>query len=206
MKGIIGRKIGMTQYFRPDGTHVACTIIEAGPCKVIQKKTVETDGYDSVQIGYGVRKESRTTNAQKGHFKKHNSDSMQVVREIRDFDLEKESGDEITIEIFAEGDRVSVEGVSKGKGFQGVVKRHGFAGVGMATHGQHNRERAPGSLGAGSYPSRVFKGMRMAGRMGSDKITLKKVPVEKVIAEKNIIYIKGAVPGRKGSIVMIKKN
>jgi large subunit ribosomal protein L3 len=206
MKGIIGKKIGMTQYFRPDGTQVACTIIEAGPCKVIQKKTVESDGYDSVQIGYGVRKESRTTNALKGHFKKYNSDSMQVVREIRDFDLEKESGDEITIEIFAEGDRVSVEGVSKGKGFQGVVKRHGFAGVGMATHGQHNRERAPGSLGAGSYPSRVFKGMRMAGRMGSDKITLKKVPVEKVIAEKNIIYIKGAVPGRKGSIVMIKKN
>jgi len=205
MKGLIGKKLGMTSLFREDGKNVPVTIIEAGPCAVTQVKTEDTDGYNAVQLGFGNRKEVNTPQALQKHFKKAGVSPKQIVKEFRNFDLEANIGDEVTVDIFTEGEKVSVIGNSKGKGFQGVVKRHGFSGVGMATHGQHNRLRAPGSIGAASFPSRVFKGMRMAGRTGNERVKVQNLVVEKVLADKNIIFVRGAIPGHKGSIVYIEK-
>ena len=205
MKGIIGKKIGMTSVFEANGKQTACTIIEAGPCVVTQKKTVETDGYNSLQIAYGEKKEKNTPKAQIQHFAKANTTPKSVVKELRDTSIVKEVGESITCDIFAEGEKVSVIGTSKGKGFQGVVKRHGFHGVGEASHGQHDRQRAPGSIGGSSYPSRVFKGMRMAGRMGGDRVKVKELRIVKVYPEQNYILIAGSVPGHNGATVLIQK-
>lgn len=204
MKGIIGKKIGMTSVFEPNGKQTACTIIEAGPCVVTQKKTVDTDGYDALQIAYGEAKEKNTPQALISHFAKANTTPKSIVKELRNCSIDKQVGEDITCEIFTEGEKVSVIGTTKGKGFQGVVKRHGFSGVGEASHGQHDRQRAPGSIGGSSYPSRVFKGMRMAGRMGGDKVKVKALRVVKVYPEKNYILISGSVPGHNGSIVLIQ--
>jgi large subunit ribosomal protein L3 len=205
MKGIIGRKIGMTSVFEANGKQTACTIIEAGPCVVTQKKTVESDGYNALQIAFGERKEKNTPKALINHFAKSNTTPKSVVKEIRNCSIEKEVGEAITCDIFAEGEKVAVVGTSKGKGFQGVVKRHGFSGVGEASHGQHDRQRAPGSIGGSSYPSRVFKGMRMAGRMGGDRTKVKSLRIVKIFSDKNYILISGSVPGHNGSIVLIQK-
>ncbi len=204
MKGIIGKKIGMTSVFEPNGKQTACTIIEAGPCVVTQKKTVDTDGYNALQIAYGEAKAKNTPNALINHFAKANTTPKGVVKEIRNCSIDKNVGENITCEIFTEGEKVSVIGTSKGKGFQGVVKRHGFSGVGEATHGQHDRQRAPGSVGGSSYPSRVFKGMRMAGRMGNERVKVKALRIMKVFPDKNYILISGSVPGHNGSIVLIQ--
>ncbi len=204
MKGIIGKKIGMTSIFLEDGTNVCCTMVEAGPNFVTQVKTPDSDGYSSVQVAFDDAKEKNTSKPMQGHFKKAGISPKRKLVEFRDFELEAAAGDEIKIDIFDEGEVVSVTGTSKGKGFQGVVKRHGFHGVGDATHGQHNRLRAPGSLGPGSTPSRVFKGMRMAGRTGGQTVTLPNVKVVKVFADKNLILLKGAVPGARGSYVTIQ--
>jgi large subunit ribosomal protein L3 len=205
MKGLIGKKIGMTSVFTPDGKQVACTIIEAGPCVVTQVKTKESDGYSSLQIAYGDKKERHILAAEKNHFAKSNTTAKKFVREFRNFSLEKNLGDALTVEIFAEGEKVDVVGTSKGKGFQGVVKRHGFHGVGGQSHGQHDRSRAPGSLGNSSDASRVMKGVRMAGRMGGDRVKLKGLSVVKIFPEKNYLLIAGSVPGHNGSIVYIQK-
>jgi large subunit ribosomal protein L3 len=205
MKGIIGKKIGMTSVFEANGKQTACTIIEAGPCVVTQKKTVETDGYNSLQIAFGEKKEKNTPKAMIQHFAKANTTPKSVVKELRDTSIVKEVGESITCDIFAEGEKVSVIGTSKGKGFQGVVKRHGFHGVGEASHGQHDRQRAPGSIGGSSYPSRVFKGMRMAGRLGGDRVKVKELRIVKVYPEQNYILISGSVPGHNGAIVLIQK-
>ncbi|MDP4587801.1 MAG: 50S ribosomal protein L3 [Flavobacteriales bacterium] len=206
MPGLIGRKVGMTSIYSAAGKNIPCTIIEAGPCVVTQVKTLEKDGYEAVQLGYGDRKEKRTSQAMKGHFKKAGTSPKRKLAEFKGFDQELALGDEVKIEdIFKEGEYVFVVGKSKGKGFQGVVKRHGFGGVGQATHGQHNRLRAPGSIGAASYPARVFKGMRMAGQMGSVRVTVENLEVLKVMPEDGLIVIKGAVPGHKGSTVLIRK-
>ncbi|OJU78802.1 MAG: 50S ribosomal protein L3 [Bacteroidetes bacterium 47-18] len=204
MKGIIGKKIGMTSVFDANGKQIACTIIEAGPCVVTQKKTVETDGYNALQIAFGSRKEKNTPKALQQHFAKANTDPKAVVKEIRNCSIDKQVGETISADIFAEGEKVSVIGTSKGKGFQGVVKRHGFAGVGEASHGQHDRQRAPGSIGGSSYPSRVFKGMRMAGRMGGDSVKVQGLKVMKVYPEQNYILIAGSVPGHIGSTVLVQ--
>jgi large subunit ribosomal protein L3 len=185
MKGIIGKKIGMTSVFDPAGRQTACTIIEAGPCVVTQVKTPETDGYSALQVAFGDKKEKHTLKAAKNHFAKANTPAKKFVKEFRDSSLEKAIGDTITVDIFAEGDKVEVVGTTKGKGFQGVVKRHGFSGVGEASHGQHDRQRAPGSIGNSSDASRVFKGMRMAGRMGQDRVKTKGLKVVKIFPEKN---------------------
>jgi large subunit ribosomal protein L3 len=205
MKGIIGKKIGMTSIFDPNGKQTACTIIEAGPCVVTQVKTQDTDGYSALQVAFGDKKEKHTLSAEKAHFAKANTSAKSFVKEFRNSSLEKNIGDTITVDIFAEGDKVEVVGTTKGKGFQGVVKRHGFHGVGEASHGQHDRQRAPGSIGGSSYPSRVFKGMRMAGRMGQDKVKVKGLKVVKIFPEKNYILLSGSVPGHNGSIVLIQK-
>ena len=205
MKGIIGKKVGMTSIFGTDGKQTACTIIEAGPCVVTQVKTVETDGYNAIQVAYGEKKEKNSTRAEINHFAKANTTSKKVVKEFRNSSLEKSLGETITCEIFAEGDNIEVVGTTKGKGFQGVVKRHGFHGVGEASHGQHDRQRAPGSIGGSSYPARVFKGMRMAGRMGQDRVKVKGLKVVKIFPERNYILISGSVPGHIGSIVLIQK-
>ncbi|MFY0591345.1 50S ribosomal protein L3 [Roseivirga sp.] len=210
MSGIIGKKIGMTSVYSVDGRNVACTVIEAGPCVITQVKNQETDGYQAVQLAYGERKEKNTPNALKGHFKKANTTPKKSVVEFRDFREEFEGmvalGNEITVgDVFKEGDFVDAIGTSKGKGFQGVVKRHGFGGVGQATHGQHNRLRAPGSIGGASYPARVFKGTRMAGRMGNDRVTVINLEVMKVVPEKNLIVVSGSVPGANNSIVVLEK-
>jgi large subunit ribosomal protein L3 len=205
MKGIIGKKIGMTSVFEANGKQTACTIIEAGPCVVTQKKTVETDGYNALQIAYGDKKEKNTPKAMIQHFAKANTTPKSIVKELRDTSIDVAVGESITCDIFAEGEKVSVIGTSKGKGFQGVVKRHGFHGVGEASHGQHDRQRAPGSIGGSSYPSRVFKGMRMAGRMGGDRVKVKELRVVKVYPEQNYILIAGSVPGHNGSTVLIQK-
>ena len=204
MKGIIGKKIGMTSIFEPNGKQVSCTIIEAGPCVVTQKKTVDTDGYDALQIAFGEAKEKNTPKAEINHFAKANTTPKSIVKEIRNCSIDKQVGEEITCEIFTEGEKVAVIGTTKGKGFQGVVKRHGFSGVGEASHGQHDRQRAPGSIGGSSYPSRVFKGMRMAGRMGGDRVKVKALRVVKVFPDQNYILIAGSVPGHNGSIVLIQ--
>lgn len=194
----------MTSVFDASGKQVACTIIEAGPCVVTQKKTVDTDGYNALQIAFGEAKEKNTPKALLNHFAKANTSPKAVVKEIRNCSIDKQVGEEITCEVFAEGENVSVIGTSKGKGFQGVVKRHGFSGVGEASHGQHDRQRAPGSIGGSSYPSRVFKGMRMAGRMGGDRVKIKALKVMKVFPEQNYILVTGSVPGHNGSIVLIQ--
>jgi large subunit ribosomal protein L3 len=204
MKGIIGKKIGMTSVFEPNGKQTACTIIEAGPCVVTQKKTVETDGYDALQIAFGDRKEKNTPKALINHFAKANTTAKAVVKEIRNSSIDKQVGEDITCDIFAEGEKVNVIGTSKGKGFQGVVKRHGFHGVGESTHGQHDRSRAPGSIGASSYPSRVFKGMRMGGRMGGERVKVKALKIVKIFPEQNYILVSGSVPGHNGAIVLIQ--
>ena len=205
MKSIIGKKIGMTSIFDTNGKQTAVTIIEAGPCVVTQKKTTETDGYNALQIAFGDKKEKHSIKAELGHFAKANTAAKRIVKEIRDSESDKNIGETITVDIFAEGDDVEVVGTTKGKGFQGVVKRHGFSGVGEASHGQHDRSRAPGSIGNSSDASRVFKGMRMAGRMGGDRVKMKGLKVVKIFAEKNYILVSGSVPGHNGSIVMISK-
>jgi large subunit ribosomal protein L3 len=204
MPGLIGKKIGMTSVYSAEGKNIPCTVLEAGPCVVTQVKKVDTDGYEAVQVSYGEKREKNTPKALQGHFKKANTTPKRKVVEFQ-FDEEKNLGDVISSEMFEEGEYVDVVGTSKGKGFQGVVKRHGFAGVGDATHGQHNRLRAPGSLGAGSTPSKVMKGMKMAGRMGGDRVTQQNLQVVKVYSDKNLIVVKGSVPGAKGSFVLIQK-
>ncbi len=205
MKSIIGKKVGMTSIFDTNGKQTSVTIIEAGPCVVTQKKTTETDGYNALQIAFGDKKEKHTLRAEKNHFAKANTTAKNHIKEIRDSESDKNVGDTITVEIFAEGDKVDVVGTTKGKGFQGVVKRHGFHGVGGQSHGQHDRSRAPGSIGGSSYPARVFKGMRMAGRMGQDKVQIKGLKIVKIFPEKNYLLISGSVPGHNGSIVLIQK-
>ncbi len=207
MNGIIGKKIGMTSIFDDKGRNVACTVVEAGPCVVTQVKNEDTDGYSAIQIGYGEAKEKNTSNQMLGHFDAAKTTPKRKVMEFRNFDaLEKSLGDTITVdEIFAEGDKIAAVGTTKGKGFQGVVKRHNFRGVNDATHGQHNRQRAPGSIGAASYPAKVFKGMRMAGRTGGNRVTVRGLEVLKVYPEKNLILVKGAVPGHKGGFVILEK-
>ena len=204
MSGLIGRKIGMTSIFDENGKNIPCTVIEAGPCVVTQVRTKEVDGYEALQLGFDDKNEKHSTQAAIGHFKKAGTVAKKKVVEFQ-FENEYKLGEVLTVDVFAEGEFVDVQGVSKGKGFQGVVKRHGFGGVGQATHGQHNRLRAPGSVGASSYPSRVFKGMRMAGRMGGDNVTISNLRVLKVVAEKNLLVIKGCIPGCKNSYVIIQK-
>ncbi|MDP7568016.1 MAG: 50S ribosomal protein L3 [Flavobacteriales bacterium] len=205
MPGLIGKKIGMTSIFSEEGKNIPCTILEVGPCRVTQIKTEEVDGYNAVQLGFAEQKESRVGKATLGHFKKANSAPLKkVVEFVADFN-EVALGDDINVELFEEGDFVTVTGTSKGKGFQGVVKRHNFRGVGDATHGQHNRLRAPGSIGAASYPARVFKGMRMAGQMGNERVKVENLQVLKILTDKNMIVVKGAVPGAKNSYITIEK-
>jgi large subunit ribosomal protein L3 len=204
MAGLIGKKIGMTSMFSEEGKNIPCTIIEAGPCVVTQIKTQESDGYSALQIAFDNQKESRLSKALLGHLKKAGAPASKKIVEIS-FDEDISMGDTLNVDLFTEGDFVTVVGNSKGKGFQGVVKRHGFAGVGDATHGQHNRLRAPGSIGAASYPARVFKGMRMAGQMGNARVKVENLQVMKVMSEKNIMIVKGAVPGAKNSYIIIEK-
>ena len=204
MPGIIGRKVGMTSIYSAEGKSLPCTVIEAGPCVVTQVKTQDRDGYEAVQLGFGEKKEKNTPNAMKGHFKKASTTPKAKLVEFKGFD-NVTIGDKIDVAIFAEGEFVDVLGTTKGKGFQGVVRRHGFAGVGQATHGQHNRLRAPGSIGACSYPARVFKGMRMGGQMGNKNRLASNLQVLKVIAEKNILIVKGYVPGANGSTLTIRR-
>lgn len=205
MKGIIGKKLGMTSIFAPDGKQTACTIIEVAPNVVTQIKTIETDGYNAVQLAVGDKKEKHATKAEINHFAKASTPAKQFTKEFRDYTITTNVGETVTVEIFQEGEKVDVVGTTKGKGFQGVVKRHGFSGVGEASHGQHDRQRAPGSIGGSSYPSRVFKGMRMAGRMGGDRVKTKGLKVLKIFPEKNYILISGSVPGHNNSIVLIQK-
>lgn len=207
MSGIIGKKIGMTSVYDDAGKNIPCTVIEAGPCVVTQVKTKETDGYDAIQLAYDEKKDKHTTGALKGHFAKAGVTPKRIVREFTRFESghQKKYGDVLTVDIFEEGEFIDVVGYSKGKGFQGVVKRHGFKGVNDATHGQHNRMRAPGSIGASSYPSRVFKGMRMGGRTGGNRVKLINLQVVKIMPEKNLILVKGAVPGPNGSYVIVER-
>jgi large subunit ribosomal protein L3 len=206
MNGLIGRKIGMTSIYAADGKNIACTVVEALPNVVTQIKTIESDGYDAVQLGYGEAKEKHTTNPMMGHFAKAETTPKKKLVEFRNYPNAKNLGEEVSLtEIFVEGDKVSAIGTSKGKGFQGVVKRHNFAGVGQATLGQHNRLRAPGSVGASAYPSKIFKGVRMAGRMGNERVKTKNLKIVKLLPEMNLILIQGSVPGHKGSFVVIEK-
>ena len=205
MKGIIGKKIGMTSVFDPTGKQTACTIIEAGPCVVTQVRTKDSDGYDALQLAFGDKNEKHSNKSETNHFAKSSTSPKKFLKEFRDFSVEKNIGETVTVDIFAEGDEVDVVGTTKGKGFQGVVKRHGFHGVGGQSHGQHDRSRAPGSLGNSSDASRVMKGVRMAGRLGTDRVKLKNLRVVKIFADKNYILISGSVPGHNGSIVLIQK-
>ena len=205
MKSIIGKKVGMTSIFDTTGKQTAVTIIEAGPCVVTQKKTVESDGYNALQIAFGDKKEKHSNKAEINHFSKASTAPKRFVQEIRDSEIEKNVGETITVDIFTEGDDVAVVGTTKGKGFQGVVKRHGFSGVGQQSHGQHDRQRAPGSIGNSSDASRVFKGMRMAGRMGGDRVKMKGLKIIKIFPEKNYILVSGSIPGHNGSIVLVQK-
>ncbi|MDX1471720.1 MAG: 50S ribosomal protein L3 [Flavobacteriaceae bacterium] len=205
MSGLIGKKIGMTSIFDEKGKNIPCTVIQAGPCTVTQVRTEEVDGYSALQLGFDDKKDKSATKAEKGHAKKAGTTVKKKVVEFQGFEGDYKLGDTITVEHFVEGEFVDVIGTSKGKGFQGVVKRHGFAGVGQATHGQHNRLRAPGSIGAASYPARVFKGMRMAGRMGGDTVKVENLKVYKVVPEKNLLVVKGCVPGHNNAYVIIDK-
>ncbi len=205
MPGLIGKKVGMTSVFSADGKNVPCTVIEVGPCVVTQVKTIENDGYEALQLGFADKKDKHTTKPMAGHFKKAGVTPKRHLAEFKGFEGEYKLGDAITVDFFAEDDFVDIAGTSKGKGYQGVVKRHGFGGVGQTTHGQHNRLRAPGSIGACSYPAKVFKGMRMAGQTGNKRVTVQNLQVLKVIAEHNLMMIKGSIPGSKGSIVIIEK-
>ncbi len=205
MSGLIGRKIGMTSIYDENGKNMPCTIIEAGPCVVTQVRTEETDGYKALQLGFDDKSDKRSNKAALGHAKKAGTAVKKKTVEFKSFDEEYKLGDSITVAMFNEGEFVDVSGTSKGKGFQGVVKRHGFAGVGQATHGQHNRLRAPGSIGAASYPARVFKGMRMAGQMGNEKVKVQNLRVLKVVEEKNLLVVKGCIPGAKNSYVIVRK-
>ena len=206
MPGLIGKKVGMTSIYGASGKNIPCTVLEVGPCVVTQVRTLEKDGYSAVQLGFGERSDKNTSKAMLGHFKRAGVSPQRHLVEFKSFSDELSNGDTLKVEdVFNEGEYVSVIGTSKGKGFQGVVKRHGFAGVGQATHGQHNRLRAPGSIGAASYPARVFKGMRMAGQMGNSRVTIENLEVLKVLPEERILVVKGAVPGHKGSTVVIRK-
>lgn len=207
MSGIIGKKIGMTGIFDENGKNVPCTIVEAGPCVVTQVKTKEIDGYDAIQLAYEDRKEKHTTKPVAGHFKKAGVTPKKIVREFTRFEPghQKTFGEEVNVDVFIEGEFIDVVGITKGKGFQGVVKRHGFSGVGGATHGQHNRLRAPGSVGASSWPSRVFKGIRMAGHMGHARVKMINLKIMKIIPEKNLLLIKGSVPGPIGSYLIVER-
>lgn len=205
MSGLIGKKIGMTSIFDENGKNIPCTVIEVGPCVVTQVRTKEVDGYKALQLGFDDKADKHANKALTGHFKKAGTAPKKFVAEFKEFTKDYQLGDAITVDIFEEGEYVDVTGVSKGKGFQGVVKRHGFGGVGQSTHGQHNRLRAPGSIGASSYPSRVFKGMRMAGRMGHQQTTVQNLVVAKIIKDKNLILLKGCVPGHKNAYVTIHK-
>ncbi len=205
MSGLIGKKIGMTSIFDANGKNMPCTVLEVGPCVVTQVRTEEIDGYSALQLGFDDKTEKSATKADLGHAKKAGTSVKRKVAEFKGFDEEYKLGDTITVEHFSEGEFVDVTGTSKGKGFQGVVKRHGFAGVGQATHGQHNRLRAPGSIGAASYPARVFKGMKMAGRMGTDTVKVQNLRVLKVVTDKNLLVVKGCIPGAKNAYVTIQK-
>ena len=206
VNGIIGKKVGMTSVFDEFGRNIPCTIVEAGPCVVTQKKTEDSDGYDALQLGFGDKKAKNTSKALQGHFDKAQTAPKRKMVEFRDFDIDKSAGDVITAdEVFVEGDIVNAIGTSKGKGFQGVVKRHGFAGVNDQTHGQHNRQRAPGSIGAASYPAKVFKGMRMAGRTGGSRVKMRNLEILKIFPEQNLVLVKGAIPGHKGGFVILEK-
>ena len=205
MSGLIGKKIGMTSLFDNDGKNIPCTVLEVGPCLVTQVRTKEVDGYKAVQLGFDDKSNKQVSKASLGHFSKAKVSPKRKLVEFQNFEKELNLGDTITVDHFSEGDFVDISGTSKGRGFQGVVKRHGFAGVGQATHGQHNRLRAPGSIGAASYPARVFKGMRMAGQMGNVKVKVLNLKVIKVVLEKNILVVKGCVPGHKNSYVIVQK-
>lgn len=207
MSGLIGKKIGMTSIYDADGKNIPCTVIEAGPCVVTQVRSKEKDGYEAIQLAFDDKKEKHTNKAEKGHFQKAGITPKKVIAEFTRFESghQKTFGDIVKVDIFEEGEYIDVVGISKGKGFQGVVKRHNFAGVGQATHGQHNRLRAPGSVGASSWPSRVFKGIRMAGRMGGNRVKVINLQIVKIIADKNLVLIKGAVPGSNGSYVIIER-
>ena len=205
MSGLIGKKIGMTSLFDEIGKNIPCTILELGPCIVTQIKTKEKDGYKSFQLSYDDKSQKQIVKSEEGHFKKANTLPKKKLIEFKGFEEDLKLGDSLTVNHFVEGEYVDVSGISKGKGFQGVVKRHGFAGVGQATHGQHNRLRAPGSIGAASYPARVFKGMKMAGQMGNKKVKIQNLKVLKVLPEKNLIVVKGAVPGHNNSFIIVQK-
>ena len=205
MSGLIGKKIGMTSIFDKTGKNIPCTILELGPCIVSQIKTKEKDGYKSYQLSYDDKSEKQSIKSEKGHFKKIKTLPKKKIIEFKGFEEDLKLGDSLSVNHFIEGEFVDVSGISKGKGFQGVVKRHGFAGVGQSTHGQHNRLRAPGSIGAASYPARVFKGMKMAGQTGNKKVKIQNLKVLKVIPEKNLIVIKGAIPGHKNSYIIVEK-
>jgi large subunit ribosomal protein L3 len=205
MSGLIGKKIGMTSLYDDNGKNIPCTVLEVGPCVVTQVRTLAVDGYEAVQLGFDDKAEKQVTKAEVGHFKKAKVAPKKKLVEFQNFEQELNLGDTVTVDHFAEGDFVDVSGTSKGKGFQGVVKRHGFGGVGQATHGQHNRLRAPGSIGAASYPARVFKGMRMAGQTGNSKVKVINLRVVKVVPEKNLLVVKGCVPGHKNAYVIVRK-
>lgn len=207
MSGIIGKKVGMTSIFDANGKNIACTVIEAGPCVVTQVRTKELDGYDAIQLAYEDKSEKHSTKAEVGHFKKAGTTPKRVVAEFTRFEIDhqKTFGDVLKVDIFEEGEFIDVVGITKGKGFQGVIRRHGFSGVGGATHGQHNRLRAPGSVGASSYPSRVFKGMRMAGQTGGNRVKMINLQVMRIVADRNLIVVKGSVPGANGSYVIVER-
>jgi len=205
MSGLLGKKIGMTSIYDENGKNIPCTVIEAGPCVVTQVRTKEVDGYEAIQLAFEEKKEKHTTKAMQGHFAKAKTTPKRFLAEFSRFEEKKQFGDVLTVDVFNEGEYIDVVGTSKGKGFQGVVKRYNFKGVNDATHGQHNRLRAPGSIGASSYPSRVFKGMRMAGRTGGDRVKLINLQVMKIIPEKNVVVVKGAVPGPNNSLVILER-
>lgn len=205
MSGLIGKKIGMTSLYDDKGKNIPCTVIEAGPCVVTQVRTKEVDGYEALQLGFDDKADKKASKAELGHFAKAKTAAKRKLVEFRDFEQTYQLGDTITVSHFIEGEFVDISGISKGKGFQGVVKRHGFGGVGQSTHGQHNRLRAPGSIGAASYPARVFKGMRMAGQTGAQKVKVENLRVIKVIPEKNLLVVKGCVPGHKNAYVIVQK-
>ncbi|MBP6978278.1 MAG: 50S ribosomal protein L3 [Bacteroidales bacterium] len=207
MSGLIGKKIGMTSIYDANGKNIPCTVIEAGPCVVTQVKTKDSDGYDAIQLAFDDKKEKHTNGALRGHFAKAGVTPKKIVREFTRFEVghQKKFGDKLTVDVFIEGEFIDVVGISKGKGFQGVVKRHYFSGVNNSTHGQHNRQRAPGSIGASSYPSRVLKGMRMAGHTGTDRVKMINLQIVKLIPEKNLVLVKGAVPGPNGSYLILER-